>query len=55
MKQKPKLPSWAKLLITVLVLALCFFAFIAIDHYIQLVPQPAPDSSFGAMPAPAAS
>lgn len=53
MKHKPNLPGWAKLLITLAVLWLCFFVFIALNHYIQLVPQPAPDTTFSAMPAPA--
>lgn len=31
MKNKPNLPSWAKLLITAAVLALCFFAFVSLN------------------------
>ena len=53
MKNKPNLPSWAKLLITAAVLALCFFAFVSLNQYVQRVPQPAPDTTFSAMPAPA--
>lgn len=44
------LPDWAKLLITVAVLALCFFAFGSLGSYIEQVPQPAPDGTF-AVPA----
>lgn len=53
MKNKSNLPSWAKLLITAAVLALCFFAFVSLNQYVQRVPQPAPDTTFSAMPAPA--
>lgn len=45
-------PSWLKLLIAVAALAACAALFYYLNAFVQVVPQPAPDGSFMAMPAP---
>ena len=47
-------PSWVKLVVALAALAGCLALIYYLNIYMQIVPQPAPDKSFMAMPEPKA-